>query len=64
MTARFIASLLICWTGIFFCFLVAPSGSKTNPHVCEEIAQEINSAGLLSEDDARQIIDRCLENHS
>lgn len=68
MTTRLTATLVICWVGILACFAAAPARSESEfPAICEDIAHEINNAyieGLISEEEARGVIDRCLERFS
>ena len=64
---RFALAIFFCCVGIALCFQTAeairkPSGISYK--ICEEVAHELNNAyveGLISEQDARRVIDNCFE---
>ena len=64
---RLALAILFCCTGIAICFQAAEATRKPSGityQICEEVAHELNNAyveGLISEQDARRVIDNCFE---
>lgn len=64
---RLALAIFFCCAGIAICFQAAEatrSPSGISHKICEEVAHELNNAyieGLISERDARRVIDNCFE---
>lgn len=60
---RFALAIVICSAGIALSFKAAEHTKRqVDPRICEEVAHELNNAyveGLISERDARRVIDNC-----
>ena len=65
VATRAALAILFCTAGIVACFKAADANqSGITRQICEEVAHELNNAyveGLISERDARRVIDNCFE---
>lgn len=63
MIFRVYATLMACVSGTAICLALAPKPAASDFRVsCDEIAHEVNDSyieGLLTEEEARIIIERC-----